>query len=100
MTRVRKTRNADACRTRASRTSVAPYQSRSTVIAVAIVSVMGCARSARREVRTSPLEYRWLASTNFPSSCPSALNDFTSRMPLTLSCSTLIISPWSSCSRR
>ena len=27
-------------------------------------------------------------------------NDFTSRMPLTLSCSTLIISPWSLRSRR
>ncbi len=48
---------------------------------------------AMRVMRTMPREYLTLAPVKRASSYCSPPNDFTRRIPLTLSCSTLVISP-------
>ena len=61
---------------------------------VAIVSVIGWASVASRAARALPRAYPSLASRKRRSSYGSAPNDLTRRIPLTVSCATLVISPY------
>jgi hypothetical protein len=96
ITRMRKVMRLAPLNAPSTSTCRAPTQSSATAIAVPIVSVMGCARYESRETRVSPFASRLLASMKRRTSYGSPPNDFTSRMPLTDSCTIEVSSPcWS-----